>query len=38
MAASKFLEFQLAAVVLKEMSAFELKAWLGLTVFLFLRN
>lgn len=34
MAASKFLEFQLAAVVLKEMSAFELKAWLGLTVFL----
>lgn len=34
MAASKMLEFQLAAVVLKEMSAFELKAWLGLTVFL----
>lgn len=34
MAASKMLEFQLAAVILKEMSAFELKAWLGLTVFL----
>ncbi len=34
MAASKLLEFQLAAVILKEMSAFELKAWLGLTVFL----
>ena len=33
MAASKMLEFQLAAVILKEMSAFELKAWLGLTVF-----
>lgn len=34
MCASKMLEFQLAAVILKEMSAFELKAWLGLTVFL----
>ena len=29
----KYLEFALAAAVLKEMSAFELKAWLGLTVF-----
>ncbi len=34
MVLSKLLEFQLAAVILKEMSAFELKAWLGLTVFL----
>lgn len=34
MAASKLLEFRLAAVVLREMSAFELKAWLGITVFL----
>ncbi len=34
MAASKMLEFQLAALILKEMSAFELKAWLGVTVFL----
>lgn len=34
MAASKMLEFQLSAIILKEMSAFELKAWLGLTVFL----
>lgn len=34
MACSKMLEFQLAAIILKEMSAFELKAWLGLTVFL----
>lgn len=34
MACSKMLEFQLAAVILREMSAFELKAWLGLTVFL----
>ena len=33
-AAQKMLEFQLAAIILKEMSAFELKAWLGLTVFL----
>lgn len=29
----KYLEFALAAAVLKEMSAFELKAWLGLSVF-----
>ncbi len=34
MACSKMLEFQLAAIILREMSAFELKAWLGLTVFL----
>ncbi len=34
MAGSKLLEFKLAAVILKEMSAFELKAWLGITVFL----
>lgn len=34
MVVSKLFEFQLAAVILKEMSAFELKAWLGLTVFL----
>ncbi len=34
MATSKMLEFQLAALILKEMSAFELKAWLGITVFL----
>lgn len=34
MAVSKLLEFKLAAVILKEMSAFELKAWLGTTVFL----
>ncbi len=34
LAISKMLEFQLAAVILKEMSAFELKAWLGVTVFL----
>ncbi len=34
MAVSKMLEFQLAALILKEMSAFELKAWLGVTVFL----
>lgn len=34
MVVSKMLEFQLAAVILKEMSAFELKAWLGITVFL----
>lgn len=33
LAALKYLEFALAAAVLKEMSAFELKAWLGLTVF-----
>ncbi len=34
MVASKWFEFQLAAIILKEMSAFELKAWLGLTVFI----
>lgn len=34
MATSKMLEFQLAAIILREMSAFELKAWLGITVFL----
>ncbi len=34
MAASKMLEFQLAAVILMEMTAFELKAWLGITLFL----
>lgn len=34
MTLSKLLEFKLAAVVLVEMSAFELKAWLGLTLFL----
>ncbi len=33
-ALSKLLEFKLSAVILKEMSAFELKAWLGITVFL----
>lgn len=32
-AADKLLEFVLSAMVLKEMSAFELKAWLGLTLF-----
>lgn len=34
MALSKLVEFKLAAVILTEMSAFELKAWLGITVFL----
>lgn len=33
MVVSKLLEFQLAAVILREMSAFELKAWLGITLF-----
>lgn len=33
LAVLKYLEFALAAVILKEMTAFELKAWLGLTVF-----
>lgn len=32
MVLSKLLEFKLSAIVLKEMSAFELKAWLGVTV------
>lgn len=34
MVVSKMLEFQLAAIILRDMSAFELKAWLGITVFL----
>jgi len=33
-AADKMLEFVLAAKVLKEMSAFELKAWIGITLFI----
>lgn len=33
-AASKMLEFQMGALVLKELSAFELKAWLGITLFM----
>lgn len=33
LAASKMIEFQTAALVLKEMSAFELKAWLGICLF-----
>ena len=32
--ASKMLEFQMSAMVLTQMSAFELKAWLGLCLFL----
>ncbi len=32
-AACKMLEFQMSALVLKELSAFELKAWLGTTLF-----
>lgn len=32
-AACKTLEFQMSALVLKELSAFELKAWLGTTLF-----
>ena len=31
--ACKMLEFQMSALVLKELSAFELKAWLGTTLF-----
>lgn len=34
MTVSKLLEFQLAAIVLQEMSAFELKAWVGTTLFI----
>lgn len=34
LAVSKLLEFKLATVILMEMSAFELKAWLGLCLFL----
>lgn len=33
-AASKYLEFSLNAKILAEMSVFELKAWLGLTLFM----
>lgn len=29
----KMLEFQMSARVLKQLSAFELKAWLGITLF-----
>lgn len=29
----KFLEFQMSALVLKQLTAFELKAWLGVTLF-----
>lgn len=32
-AACKMLEFQMSARVLKQLSAFELKAWLGITLF-----
>lgn len=32
----KMLEFQMSALVLKQLSAFELKAWLGATLFCFL--
>lgn len=32
-AACKMLEFQMSAIVLKQLSAFELKAWLGITLF-----
>ena len=34
LAASKLLEFQMSALILTEMSAFELKAWLGLCLFM----
>ena len=33
-AVCKLLEFQMSALVLKELTAFELKAWLGVTLFL----
>lgn len=33
-AASKYLEFSMSAKILVEMSAFELKAWVGLTLFM----
>lgn len=33
MALSKYAEFKLSAIILKEMSAFELKAWLGVVLF-----
>ena len=29
----KMLEFQMSAIVLKQLTAFELKAWLGITLF-----
>lgn len=32
-AACKLLEFQMSALVLKQLTAFELKAWLGITLF-----
>lgn len=32
-ASCKMLEFQMSALVLKQLSAFELKAWLGITLF-----
>ena len=32
-AVCKMLEFQMSALVLKQLSAFELKAWLGVTLF-----
>ena len=31
--ASKMLEFQMSALILQDMSAFELKAWLGICLF-----
>ncbi len=34
MTAAKMAEFQLSAIILREMSAFELKAWIGITLFL----
>lgn len=34
MTTAKMAEFQLSAVILREMSAFELKAWIGVTLFL----
>ena len=33
-AASKFFEFSMSAKILEQMSVFELKEWLGLTLFL----
>ena len=32
--ASKMLEFQMSALILQDMSAFELKAWLGICLFM----
>lgn len=32
-AASKFFEFEMCVLILKQLSAFELKAWLGITLF-----